>query len=128
VRSYSRSHLSNPALSHQLDVNTTGCNEKIADQLADIAEFDERKLFLPAGHPSMTSYCIHVLRLSNDSARKRIHAARAARQYPAIFEMVADGRLHLSAVGMLAPYLSPANADELLAAAAFRTGRTSIRS
>jgi hypothetical protein len=121
VRNYSRLHLSRPALARQLVTNTAGCNEQTADQLADIAEFDERRQYLEESHPSMTSYCIHVLHLSDDSARKRIHAARAARQYPAIFEMVADGRLNLSGVVMLAPYLSPAHADELLAAAAFKT-------
>jgi hypothetical protein len=33
---------------------------------------------------------------------------------------VADGRLHLTAVRLLAPYLTPKNADELLAAATHR--------
>ena len=121
MRNYSRSHLSRPALAHQLQTNTAGCNEKTADQLADIAEFDEREQYLEAAHPSMTSYCVHVLRMSDDSARKRIHAARVARQYPAIFGMIADGKLHLSAVVMLARHLNPANADELLAAATFKT-------
>jgi hypothetical protein len=121
VRNYSRTHLSRPALARQLETNTAGCNERTADQLADIAEFDDREQYLEAGHPSMTSYCVRVLRLSDDSARKRIHAARVARQYPVIFEMVADGKLHLSAVVMLARYLNPANAKELLAAAAFKT-------
>ena len=121
MRNYSRSHLSRPALAHQLQTNTASCNEKTADQLADIAEFDEREQYLEAAHPSMTSYCVHVLRLSDDSARKRIHAARVARQYPVIFEMIADGKLHLSAVVMLARYLDPTHADELLAAATFKT-------
>ena len=121
MRNYSRSHLSRPALALQLQTNTSGSNEKTADQLADIAEFDEREQYLEAAHPSMTSYCVHVLRMSDDSARKRIHAARVARQYPAIFGMIADGKLHLSAVVMLARHLNPANADELLAAATFKT-------
>jgi hypothetical protein len=34
---------------------------------------------------------------------------------------VADGRLHLSAVVLLAPYLTPENAEGLLAEAAHRT-------
>ena len=121
MRNYSRSHLSRPALAHQLGTNTAGCNEKTADQLADIAEFDEREQYLEAAHPSTTSYCVQVLRMSEDSARKRIHATRVARQYPVIFEMIADGKLHLSAVVMLARYLNPTNADELLAATTFKT-------
>ena len=44
--------------------------------------------------------------------------ARAARQFPAIFVAVAKGRLHLSGLVLLAPHLTPENADELLATAA----------
>src|SRR5262249_8020945 len=89
--------------------------------LAHIAEFDARKLFVPVAHPSMHSYCVDVLRLSADAAFKRIKAARAAREFPAIFEAVADGRLHLTAFVALAPWLSPENAEELLAAATHRS-------
>src|SRR5439155_5459876 len=89
--------------------------------LPHIAEFDARRLYLPAGYPSMAAYCVHHLHLSEDSAYKRIHAARAAREFPAIFDAVADGRLHLTGVGLLAPHRTVANAKELLAAAARRT-------
>jgi hypothetical protein len=86
--------------------------------LAHLAEVDARKLYLPAGFPSMYIYCVEELRLSEDSALKRIRAARAARRFPAIFDALADGRLHLSGVVLLTPHLNPANAAELLAAAA----------
>jgi len=92
-----------------------------ADVLAWIAEFDARKLYLPAAYPTMYDYCLRELRMSEDRASKRIRAARAAREFPAIFEMVADQRLSLSAVVTLAPKLNRENAAELLAAAAHRT-------
>jgi hypothetical protein len=123
VNQYSLSHLSDAVLVRDLDAAVRRNRATTAIELAHIAEFDARELFIPAAHPSMVSYCEHVLHLSEDSARKRIHAARAARNFPAIFEMVADGRLHLSAVLMLAPYLSPGNARELLEAATHRTKR-----
>jgi 5-methylcytosine-specific restriction endonuclease McrA len=69
----------------------------------------------------MFAFCVGELRFSEEAAYKRIHAARAARRFPAIFPAVADGRLHLSAVVLLAPHLGPENAEELLAAAAHRT-------
>src|SRR5437867_2003251 len=69
----------------------------------------------------MFLYCVHELRLSEDAAYKRIQAARVARQFPAIFDAVAEGRLHLTGVGQLAPYLSPETADGLLEAAAHKT-------
>src|SRR2546422_6454630 len=66
----------------------------------------------------MFDYCVRALGFSEDSACKRIRAARAARQFPALLAAVAEGRLHLSAVVMLAPHLLPENAGELIAAAA----------
>ncbi|MEK7331437.1 MAG: hypothetical protein AAB113_11620, partial [Candidatus Eisenbacteria bacterium] len=71
--------------------------------------------------PSMYLYCVRELGMSEDTAFKRIRAARTARQFPAIFPALADGRLHLSAVVLLAPHLSPDIADELLAAAEHKT-------
>jgi 5-methylcytosine-specific restriction endonuclease McrA len=65
----------------------------------------------------MYEYCLRELGFSEDTTFKRIRAARAARRFPAIYGLLADGRLHVSAVVMLAPHLATASADELLAAA-----------
>ena len=89
--------------------------------LAHLAEVESRRIHLRAGYPSMHAYCVHELELSDDAANKRIYAARAARQHPAFFPAVADGRLHLTAVNMLAPYVTTGNADDLIAAASHRT-------
>ncbi len=118
---YSLSHLSDRALLRDLAALVAQDRATTARLLAHIAECDARRLYLPAAYPSMFAYCVHELRLSEDAAYKRIQAARVARQFPGIFEAVADGRLHLTAVGLLAPYLTPENAGELLAAAAHRT-------
>src|SRR5437667_11952112 len=118
---YSLSHLSDRALLRDLAALVAQDRATTARLLAHIAECDARRLYLPAAYPSMFAYCVHELRLSEDAAYKRIQAARVARQFPGIFEAVADGRLHLTAVGLLAPYLTPENAAELLAAAAHRT-------
>ncbi|HEY3216234.1 MAG TPA: hypothetical protein VGK93_07040 [Candidatus Eisenbacteria bacterium] len=88
-----------------------------------LAEVDRRQLYVEAGYPSILTYCVLELRMAEDAAEERIDVARAARQFPGIFEAVAEGRLHLSAVVLLAPYLTQENADELLAAAAGRTER-----
>jgi hypothetical protein len=76
---------------------------------------------LPAAHPSMHSYCVHELHLSEDSALKRIRAARAARRFPALFGALSEGRLSLSAIVLLKPHLTRENAGELVEAAAFKT-------
>ncbi len=121
MHAYSLSHVGDPELLRGLISLVTRERATTATLLAHLAEVDARRLYLPAAHPSMFSYCVHELRLSEDAAYKRIQAARVARQFPVIFELLADGLLHLSAVGLLAPYLTPENADDLLAAAAHRT-------
>jgi 5-methylcytosine-specific restriction endonuclease McrA len=63
------------------------------------------------------TYCVEELRFSDDAAAKRIQAARAARRFPALFEALADGRLHLTAVCLLAPHLVTENVGELIEAA-----------
>ena len=121
MKSYSLSHLSDQTLLRDLAALVAQDRTTTAALLAHVAEVDARKLYLPAAYPSMYLYCVHELRLSEDTAFKRIRAARAARRFPAIFTAVAEGRLGLSAVVLLTPYLSEETVDELLAAAAFKT-------
>ena len=117
MTTYSRSDDTNDALSHRLASSAAHDCASTAALLADIGEFDARRLYVPAAYSSMHAYCVHELHLSDDAALKRIRAARIGRTIPAIFPAVADGRLHLTAVVLLAPYLTPENSDELLAAA-----------
>jgi 5-methylcytosine-specific restriction endonuclease McrA len=121
VKRYSLSHLSDELLLRGLIALVAQDRVTTAEMLAHIAEVDERRLYLPAGYPSMFLYCVHELRLSEDAAAKRIQAARVARRFPAIFAALAQGRLHLTGVGLLAPHLVEETAAELLAAAAGRT-------
>jgi 5-methylcytosine-specific restriction endonuclease McrA len=115
------SHLGNQALLRRLAEELAHQHVSTATLLALIAEVDERLLYLPAGYPSMYSYCVHELHLTREAALKRIHAARAARQFEGVLDAVAEGRVHLSGVVMLAPKLTPENAGELLAAATHKT-------
>jgi hypothetical protein len=121
VSTYSLSHLSDAVLSRGLASLVAQDRTTTAAMLAHLAEVDARKLYLPAAYPSMYEYCVHELGPSEDAACNRIQAARVARQFPAILEAVADGRLHLSAVRLLGPCLTPENAGDLLAAGAHRT-------
>ena len=89
--------------------------------VALLEEVDRRKLYAAAGYPSTIAYCIGHFRMSVDSAFKRIRAARAARRFPGILDALEDGRLHLSAVVALAPYLRKENGEELVAAATHKT-------
>src|SRR5437773_154560 len=102
MRTYSLSHVSDQDLLRDLASLVAQDRATTATILAHIAEVDARKLYLPAAYPSMYAYCVGELRLSEEAAFKRIHAARVARRFPVIFAALADGGLHLSAVIMLA--------------------------
>ena len=117
MKRYSLRHLSDVALTRALATAVIQERATAADVLAHIAEFDDRKLYRETGFPSMYNYCLEALHMSEDMAYKRIQAARAARRFPAIFAAVAGGRLHLSAVCLLAPHLTEGTAPELMAAA-----------
>jgi hypothetical protein len=119
--SYTLSHLSDQSLLRELRSLVTQDRATTVLLIAHLGEVDSRRLYAPAGYPSMYEYCLRELRFSEDIAYKRIQTARAARQFPAIHAMLADGRLHLTAVVLLAPHLAPDNADGLLAAAAHRS-------
>jgi len=84
------------------------------DLVAHIGEVDARRLYAREALPSMFAYCTDVLHLSEAEAYLRIEAARASRRFPAILEMLRDGRLHLSGIARLAPHLTAVNSDEVL--------------
>ena len=88
-----------------------------ADLVAHIAEADSRRLYAREAAPSMYAYCTERLHLSEAEAYLRIAAARASRQHPILLAMLADGRLHLTAIAKLAPHLTPDNRDAVLARA-----------
>ena len=93
------------------------------DLVAHIGEVDSRRLYAREASPSMFAYCTEVLRLSEAEAYLRIAAARASRAHPVLLTMLADGRLHLSAIAHLAPHLTPENREDVLRRAAHRSKR-----
>ena len=89
--------------------------------VAHIAEVDAPGLFVSQASSSMHKYCTDVLHLSDAEAHLRIAAARASLRHPALLTMLEDGRLHLSGIALLAPYLTNSNCEELLARATKKT-------
>jgi hypothetical protein len=121
MQAYELTHLSDEHLLRNLAALLARHRQTTVALLAHIAEVDRRRLYAPAGYPSMFAYCVSGLHLSEDAAAKRIHAARAARSYPALFTAMADGKIHLAAACLLAPHLNPDNVDELLAESIHRS-------
>jgi hypothetical protein len=107
------------------EVNRLANSERtaIANLVAGLGEMDARRLYLGQGCSSMFTYCTHVLHLAEHAAFNRIEAARAARRFPIILTLLADGRVHLSAVRLLAPHLTATNHDGLLEEASHKSKR-----
>jgi hypothetical protein len=116
------SHFSNRDLLRDFDARVARNHTELATLLTRIAEIDERRLYLEEGYPSMKVFLVQRMRLPTENAAyKRLTAARLARKYPGILVALYDGRLHLRGVLTLAPHLTPAIADELVAAALDKT-------
>jgi 5-methylcytosine-specific restriction endonuclease McrA len=91
--------------------------------IAALAELDVRKLYVGEGCSSLFTYCTQVLHLSEHAAYLRIEAARAARKWPAILDLLADGALHLTAISLLSPHLTTDNQQSVLEAARHKSKR-----
>jgi hypothetical protein len=120
MRDYSLTHVRDAVLLRDLAALVGHERVTLAVLLAHLAEVDARRLYVPAGFSSMHAYCVNELRFSDDAAYKRIQAARAARKFPTLFAALAEGRLHLTALCLLAPHLTPENVLELVEAATHR--------
>jgi hypothetical protein len=68
-------------------------------------------------------YCTRVLHLSEHAAYSRIEAARAARRYPHILELLVDGNVTLTTITLLTPHLTDENWRAVLAAACHTSQR-----
>src|SRR2546427_9374311 len=91
--------------------------------IAHLAEVEERGLHHAEGFDSMFLYCRQILLLSEHAAYGRIEAARTARKFPIILEMLAEGSLNLTSVGLVGRHLTRDNYREVLAAAKGRSRR-----
>jgi hypothetical protein len=67
-----------------------------------------------AGYSSLFTYCTQALHLSEHAAYGRIETARAARRFPVLMDLLADGSLNVTTVGLLAPHLTADNHRRVL--------------
>ena len=112
------SRLSDSDLTAELGRLAGGEREATAALIVHLAEFDARRLYEGAGYSSMFQYGRAVLRLSEDAVYNRIAAARAARRFPAIVDMLVTGALSVTTARLLARHLTVDNQEALLAAVA----------
>ena len=91
--------------------------EATAEVVAHVAELEVRKLHLRDGYGSLFVYCRDALRLSEAEAYNRIEAARAARRFPVILELMQDGAINLTTVRLLGRHLTDENHRQVLESA-----------
>ena len=116
-------HLSDQALIEEVQVAAGREREATVRLIALLAELDARRLYLGQGCSSLFTYCTQMLRLSEHAAYGRIEAARAARKFPIVLDLLADGEVTLTTVTLLASHLTTANHVEVLNAARHRSKR-----
>src|SRR5688500_2883798 len=119
----SSASLTDRQLLEHVKMLVTSEREATARLIASLAELDERRLYLGEGFPSLFAYCTQALHLSEHAAYNRIEAARAARQWPVILQMIADGAVTLTAVRLLAGSLTDDNHRQLLDEATHKSKR-----
>jgi hypothetical protein len=102
----------------RLPALAAGERTAIADLIAHLAALRLRpSLYAALGYGTLFAYCRRELRLSEDAASNRIHAAKACLKFPVVLELLASGELSLSAVRMLRAHLTAENHERVLARA-----------
>lgn len=95
----------------------------MVDLLVHLGELDSRPACQNKGYSSVFAYLTRHLGYAECDAMRRVRAARAARKYPSILRMLANGELHLVGVSLIQPHLTSENYEGLLRKAARRTTR-----
>ena len=116
-------HLSDLALIEEVKDAAARERGATARLVALLAELDARRLYLGEGCSSLFTYCTQVLRLSEHAAYGRIEAARIARKFPVVLDLLAEGAVTLTTLTLLGPLLTPANHQQVLAEARHQSKR-----
>ena len=98
-------------------------NNVTCELVAHIGELDHRRLYAKYACSSTFVYCQQRLHMSESMTGKHIRVARLARGFPVILDLLRAGDIHVSNLVLLAPHLTDANHQELLAAAKHKSKR-----
>jgi hypothetical protein len=115
--------LSEQELLDHFDVLVVRDRRTTAELLVAIAEIDERKLWAGQACSSMFTFCMERFHMSEQVTAKRLWAARMARRFPVILEMVERGELHLAAIHLLSKHLTEENHVRVLELAKHKSSR-----
>jgi hypothetical protein len=91
--------------------------------LLHLIEIERRRLYLSRGYSSLFEFCTGQLGYCESTASRRIRAARCVRDFPAVYRLLASGRVALSNVVKISGVLDAGNAGELLSRIEGRSAR-----
>jgi 5-methylcytosine-specific restriction endonuclease McrA len=115
--------MSESELLHHFQILVARDRRTTTQMLVAISEIDERKLWASHACPSMFAFCVERFHMSEQVTAKRIWAARTARRFPVVLEMIERGELHLSAICLLARHLTEHNCRDVLQRAIHKSSR-----
>ncbi|MBI3566445.1 MAG: HNH endonuclease [Elusimicrobia bacterium] len=101
--------LSDQDLSRNLKFLASRDSHAMARMLVHLAEFDRRGLCLKEGGESLFAYCTRMLGYDEFDAFRRIRAARTINKYPSVLSLIESGKISITAIAVLHPYLTPEN-------------------
>jgi hypothetical protein len=123
TRTISPAELTNQELLEDIKRLAAREREATAALIGALIELDTRKLYLGEGCSSLFTYCTQVLHLSEHAAYGRIEAARTARRFPLVLELLSEGAVTLTTVGLLSPILTAENHRAVLASTHHKSKR-----
>lgn len=91
--------------------------------IAHLVELSRRTGHLELGYRSLFYYCVEHLHLGESSSWKRTQVAGVASRFPQVLEHLAEGKVNLSVLSILAKHLTDENVDGLLKEAEGKTTR-----
>ena len=106
--------LDDRALLARLDALAAGRRASTAELVAHLGEVERRDLHLRQGYASVFVYARDALAVAEHEAYGLVAASRAARRFPVILDLLAEGAIHVTAVKLLAPCLTADNHRQVL--------------
>jgi 5-methylcytosine-specific restriction endonuclease McrA len=76
-----------------------------AESLACMAELERRRLLPDTALPSLFLFCVKELRMSEETAFRRVRAVKAANRCPEVYSLLNEGTVNFTTLSMIQPHL-----------------------
>src|SRR5436190_19853842 len=90
--------LSDEALRAKVKLLAARSRDTTIERIVHLGELGARRLHRAEGPGSLFRYCTDILHLSEGATFNRIRTARAARRFPVILDLLADGSVNLTTI------------------------------